>query len=162
MSSGLCSSVALRTLNSPLMAYHLRLHIEGCPSRFFAPFMQQRIGQEGESKFHVGLKHEASLPLTFHTDPWAKENILRLTFWKEPCQEISAHVRIDWYGSAGKSLLRYGPSIPIYLFVIHWTIFLYQQSKGDDKKKMSIKVYERLILKLYTRQSDVAVRNVPG
>ncbi|KAI8144742.1 hypothetical protein BJV82DRAFT_57993 [Fennellomyces sp. T-0311] len=105
------ATVEFPTIRTPLLTYRLTLQSDKWRQDGFAPMVQQNIG--GESKYHVGLNPlSPSVDINFY----AVADHLQLQFWKP--HDLQAHLKIDWYGSIGKCVLRYGPSILNYMFVM--------------------------------------------
>ncbi|KAI7858243.1 PGAP1-like protein-domain-containing protein [Circinella umbellata] len=118
-------TVQFPKISNPLLSYKLTLewikdssdHQEE-QGYVFAPIIQQNIG--GESKYHVGLDEDnVSIDINFHASGDDNDtNFLQLQFWKLPGNVHGrAHLQIDWYGSLGKIVLRYGPSVVMFSFI---------------------------------------------
>ncbi|KAI9494900.1 PGAP1-like protein-domain-containing protein [Zychaea mexicana] len=118
------STVQFPAIYNPLLAYKLTFWTQGQEDNSddvgFAPIIQQNMG--GESKFHVGLKQKnVSVEINFYAS--GEADSLQLRFWK--LREVhNAHLQIDWYGSLGKSVLRYGPSIPTSMFIVALVVLI--------------------------------------
>lgn len=105
-------------------ALALRVHVSLPATQKFKPILQQTLGDQGESKYFV-VNGNSTLDISFHADPTPNPTkYLHLHVWRQGPMQL--HVKIDWYGSLGKSLLRYGPCIVIYTFAANLAIASYQ------------------------------------
>ncbi|MBW0462937.1 hypothetical protein O181_002652 [Austropuccinia psidii MF-1] len=128
-SPGLVSELKLPNFSSSLLAFKIILQRGSeCNRRgLFAPMMRQHNPILGESKFHPNI-HSAVLYTHFSTayTPFRKmskkENENRgllLTFWVDPnaCdgqntnRSMKINLRLDWYESTRKVILRYRTSL---------------------------------------------------
>lgn len=125
ISGKLYSTISFPAIRQPLLAYQVTLTCsDQCDTQpLFAPLVQQTFGDE--SKFHVGLigKERSVIDINFYADP-AMDHSLELRVWTP--YPIHVQLAVDWYGSIGKCILRAGPAIVVYIFVI--TLMVLQQT----------------------------------
>lgn len=105
------------SISSPLLAFKLVMH-----NTSMAHLVRQEFA--GESKFHI-IKNTADIH--FHRGPVPTTDGLLLTVWPNNDGMI-LQLRLDWYGSLGKCVLRLGPAIPMCLFTVSLSFLAHQLS----------------------------------
>lgn len=78
--------------------------------------MQQSING-GELKYYRGLEERVSDRITFHRDISVDNQGLSLQFYLDN-QILDIDITIDWYATLGRSILRYGPIMSTFLWMI--------------------------------------------
>ncbi|KAI9248590.1 PGAP1-like protein-domain-containing protein [Phascolomyces articulosus] len=126
-SQQLYSTIQFLAIHHPLLTYKLTVQWTEYSEYYdkqknedndkFAPMIEQKIGDE--SKYHVGLiGNDVSIDVNFYGSGDSGE-FLQFNFWKLPeAVHGRATLNIDWYGSLGKCVLRYGPSIVTSMFIM--------------------------------------------
>ncbi|KAI7858145.1 PGAP1-like protein-domain-containing protein [Circinella umbellata] len=138
VSSHLFSTIHIPAIESPMLAYHLKVSRQSC-SNMFAPFLRQSISTMHESKFYVNLANnedETDVSLhgraafssyasiqsmrTMDTKYLDQHRGLSLQVWMDPtCEEpLKIDLTIDWYGSAGRIGFRNGIMLLAYAFIM--------------------------------------------
>ncbi|KAI9484440.1 PGAP1-like protein-domain-containing protein [Zychaea mexicana] len=127
----LFSSIHIPSIESPMLAYHLKVSRRGC-SNIFAPFLRQSISTMHESKFYVNLANsqdETDVSLhgrtAFSSMAISTRDVdhrgLSLQVWMDPTcgdEPLKIDLAIDWYGSAGRIGFRNGIMLLAYAFII--------------------------------------------
>jgi hypothetical protein len=139
---GLFTSIRIPSIESPILAYHLKVsrpHCRDYPSHF-APFLRQSISTMHESKFYVNLadNREAETDVSIHgrtafasmvsASRDVNENGLSFQVWMDPtCPEpLQLNLSIDWYGSAGRLGFRNGIMLATFSFIVVMLVFAAQ------------------------------------
>ncbi|KAI8377065.1 PGAP1-like protein-domain-containing protein [Choanephora cucurbitarum] len=147
-SPGLFTSIRIPSIESPILAYHLKVSRPNCqfyPS-YFAPFLRQSISTMHESKFYVNLagEGEAETEVSIHgrtafasvvsASRVLDKNGLSFQVWMDPaCPEpLQLDLSIDWYGSAGRLGFRNGIMLATFSFVIVMLVFVAQIKCYND------------------------------
>ncbi|KAI8147566.1 PGAP1-like protein-domain-containing protein [Fennellomyces sp. T-0311] len=128
--ASLFSSIHIPAIESPMLAYHLKVSRQDC-SDIFAPFLRQSISTMHESKFYVNLANnedETDISLhgrtAFSSMAISTRDVdhrgLSLQVWMDPtCSEpLKIDLAIDWYGSAGRVGFRNGIMLLSYTFIM--------------------------------------------
>ncbi|CAO3702752.1 unnamed protein product [Rhizopus stolonifer] len=136
--SGMFTSIRIPSIESPILAYHLKVSRPNCSTRsHFAPFLRQSISTMHESKFYVNLAgndqdeteisihgRTAFASVVNHRD----KNGLSFQIWMDPsCSEpLQLDLSIDWYGSAGRLGFRNGIMLATFSFIVVILVFTCQ------------------------------------
>ena len=164
VSPHLFSSIHIPAIESPMLAYHLKVSRQSC-SHMFAPFLRQSISTMYESKFYVNLANtEDETDVSLHGraafSSYASIQTMRmmdsknvdrhrglsLQVWMDPtCDEpLKIDLTIDWYGSAGRIGFRNGIMLLAYAFIMVMLVLVGQihcynktgkERKGEKKVK---------------------------
>ncbi|KAI9468874.1 MAG: PGAP1-like protein-domain-containing protein [Benjaminiella poitrasii] len=139
MSPTLFSTLRIPAIESPILAYHLKVSRRPCPQQqqLFSPFLRQSISTMHESKFYVNLADnpEAETDLSIHgrtafTSMVSTKDAtgLSLQVWMDPsCPEpLELQLSIDWYGSLGRLGFRNGIMLATFSFVMVMLVFVTQ------------------------------------
>ncbi|KAI8060168.1 PGAP1-like protein-domain-containing protein [Gongronella butleri] len=129
--TGVATVYQFPRVRHPFIAYRLNVDIHD-PSPLV---VQQQVGRD--VKFHVLTPgsdgNVMDVDIHFHRVPSRVHGLeddendhLALTFWSTGAnQDWNAKLAIDWYGSLGRCVLRFGPSVPMALFVIAMTLLMH-------------------------------------
>lgn len=90
----------------------------------FKPVMQQAINNR-ELKYYRGLEQGVSDRITFHQELNENHQGLSLRFFMDS-QTLDIDMKIDWYGTLGRCVLRYGSIMVLFLWVISLVVLLSQ------------------------------------
>lgn len=144
---GLFTSIHIPSIESPILAYHLKVSRPNCGAykTHFAPFLRQSISTMHESKFYVNLANEeAETEVSIHgrtafasivsNSRDIDENGLSFQLWMDPsCSEpLHLDLSIDWYGSAGRLGFRNGIMLATFSFIIVMLVFAAQIKCYND------------------------------
>ncbi|GAA5795258.1 hypothetical protein HPULCUR_000613 [Helicostylum pulchrum] len=145
---GLFTSIRIPSIESPILAYHLKVSRPNCRSypNHFSPFLRQSISTMHESKFYVNLagKMEDETDVSIHgRTAFASivshsrdidQNGLSFQIWMDPsCPEpLQLDLSIDWYGSAGRLGFRNGIMLATFSFIIVMLVFASQIKCYND------------------------------
>jgi hypothetical protein len=86
--------------------------------------MQQAINNK-ELKYYRGLESGVSDRITFHQEISKEHKGLSLQFFTDD-QSMDIEIKIDWYGTLGRCVLRYGGILITFLWMISLTVLLSQ------------------------------------
>lgn len=90
----------------------------------FKPMMQQAINGK-ELKYYRGLAEGVSDRITFHEEPSLSNSGLSLSFFIEN-ESMDISIQVDWYGTLGRTVLRYGILIVSYFWMVTLVVVLSQ------------------------------------
>lgn len=90
----------------------------------FKPIMQQAINNR-ELIYYRGLEQGVSDRITFHQELNDNHQGLSLRFFMDN-QTLDIYISIDWYGTLGRCVLRYGSIVILFLWVISLVVLLSQ------------------------------------
>ncbi|EIE85315.1 hypothetical protein RO3G_10025 [Rhizopus delemar RA 99-880] len=142
--SGMFTSVRIPSIESPILAYHLKISRPNCSASHFAPFLRQSISTMHESKFYVNLAgdHKEETEVSIHgRTAFASimnyprdQNGLSFQIWMDPtCAEpLQLDLSIDWYGSAGRLGFRNGIMLATFSFIVVVLVFASQIKCYND------------------------------
>ncbi|KAG1501477.1 hypothetical protein G6F46_003628 [Rhizopus delemar] len=107
-----------------LFAYDLHV-VQSTPKAhtIFEPMMKQTIHGK-EAKFYRNLKENVSDKIMFHQTPG--DEGLAFSFYTDN-QPLGLLIRVDWYATLGRCMLRYGSILTNYLYVCA-SLILFTQS----------------------------------
>lgn len=148
---GLFTSIRIPSIESPILAYHLKVsrpHCRNYPTHF-APFLRQSISTMHESKFYVNLadNNQAETDVSIHgrtafasivsNSRDMDQNGLSFQLWMDPtCPEpLQLDLSIDWYGSAGRLGFRNGIMLATFSFITVMLVFAAQIKCYNDTGK---------------------------
>lgn len=148
---GLFTSIRIPSIESPILAYHLKVsrpHCRNYPTHF-APFLRQSISTMHESKFYINLadNSQAETDVSIHgrtafasivsNSRDIDQNGLSFQLWMDPtCPEpLQLELSIDWYGSAGRLGFRNGIMLATFSFIIVMLVFAAQIKCYNDAGK---------------------------
>lgn len=142
---GLFTSIRIPSIESPILAYHLRVSRPNCRlyNNHFSPFLRQSISTMHESKFYVNLagnhqNDEEETEVSIHgrtafasivsNSRDVDQNGLSFQIWMDPsCPEpLQLDLSIDWYGSAGRLGFRNGIMLATFSFIVVILVFAAQ------------------------------------
>ncbi|KAI8984029.1 PGAP1-like protein-domain-containing protein [Mycotypha africana] len=142
---GLFTSIHIPAIESPILAYHLKVSRPNCRSFdvHFAPFLRQSISTMHESKFYVNLADNTlggldETDVSIHgrsaftsivsASHDVDQNGLSFQIWMDPtCPEpVQLDLSIDWYGSAGRLGFRNGIMLATFSFITVMLVFAAQ------------------------------------
>ncbi|KAI8089198.1 PGAP1-like protein-domain-containing protein [Halteromyces radiatus] len=138
-------------------------------SFYHKPLIQQYF--YGEYKFHI-IDNETPAALHFHRSPLFNNNEtasngLVLTVWTIDGQDLQLRLILDWYGTIGKCVLRLGPVLPMYLFVVALSYLTYilswcssSSSSSDDTGRHRSYDVETGLMNWMTNRSRYSLRNL--
>ncbi|RCH88774.1 GPI inositol deacylase, partial [Rhizopus stolonifer] len=145
---GLFTSIRIPSIESPILAYHLKVSRPNCQfyQPHFAPFLRQSISTMHESKFYVNLagNREGETEISIHgrtafasvvsASRDIDQNGLSFQVWMDPvCPEpLQLELSIDWYGSAGRLGFRNGIMLATFSFIIVMLVFAAQIKCYND------------------------------
>ena len=145
---GLFTSIRIPAIESPILAYHLKVSRPHCTSynSHFSPFLRQSISTMHESKFYVNLagESEGETDVSIHgraafasivsNSRDIDQNGLSFQIWMDPsCPEpLQLDLSIDWYGSAGRLGFRNGIMLATFSFIIVMLVFASQIQCYND------------------------------
>lgn len=110
-------------LRNSLFAFDIKIDlINGAEKSLFKPMMQQSIG-ESEIKYFRGLEMGVSDRITFHQELDRKGLQLRF-FMDNEVMDVS--IKVDWYGTLGRCVLRYGSIMVLFFWTISLVVLLSQ------------------------------------
>jgi hypothetical protein len=147
---GLFTSIRIPAIESPILAYHLKVSRPNCRAyvNHFTPFLRQSISTMHESKFYVNLaNNDDETEVSIHgrtafssmvsTSRDADQNGLSFQVWMDPtCPEpLQFDLHIDWYGSAGRLGFRNGIMLATFSFIIVMIVFISQIKCYNDTGK---------------------------
>jgi hypothetical protein len=154
------SEMRVPSLQSSLLAYHLRISAQDCKGNeeLFAPLMRQYLTEPYESKYFVNA-HEATVSL-HGVAPYVppaltkkpEDDGLSFQFWTDPTcgSDIRVELTVDAMGSLGKLYMRYRTVFAAFpLFVV--ALVVRKQFRVYDTTGIFIPFSESLDLSL--RQS---------
>lgn len=138
--SSLLTSIRIPSIESPILAYHLKVSRPNCQLSHFAPFLRQSISTMHESKFYVNLAgdnrdaaevaiHGRTAFASIMNKPKSvDQDGLSFQIWMDPtCAEpLQLDLSIDWYGSAGRLGFRNGIMLATFSFIIVMLVFASQ------------------------------------
>ncbi|KAI9243961.1 PGAP1-like protein-domain-containing protein [Sporodiniella umbellata] len=136
--SGMFTSIRIPSIESPILAYHLKVSRPNCLGQsHFTPFLRQSISTMHESKFYVNLagddQDETEISIHGRTAFAAVVNHrdkhgLSFQIWMDPsCLEpLQLDLSIDWYGSAGRLGFRNGIMLATFSFIVVMLVFVCQ------------------------------------
>lgn len=145
--SGMFTSVRIPSIESPILAYHLKISRPNCSASHFAPFLRQSISTMHESKFYVNLAgdHKEETEVSIHgRTAFASimnyprdQSGLSFQIWMDPtCAEpLQLDLSIDWYGSAGRLGFRNGIMLATFSFIVVVLVFASQIKCYNDSGK---------------------------
>lgn len=148
------TEISLSSLQSSLIAYHLRLNRQPCgyQAEMFAPVMRQHLAQPYETKFFVNVEN-ASIsvhgvapyvppPLMLKHE---EDRGLKLQFWTDPtCDSmVEITLQVDILGSLGKLYMRYRTVFAAFPLLIV-ALVLRKQFKVYDSTGVFISFSESL------------------
>lgn len=126
-------------MESPILAYHLKVSRPHCLTTHFAPFLRQSISSMHESKFYVNLGENSKTEISIHgraafASDGPREDGLTLQVWMDPmCAEpLQLDLSVDWYGSAGRLGFRNGVMLATFSFVTVILVFTAQLKMYND------------------------------
>ncbi|CAO3607334.1 unnamed protein product [Mucor hiemalis] len=90
----------------------------------FKPMMQQAINGK-ELKYYRGLEKGMSDRITFHEEPSQNNAGLSLKFYLDD-EGLDISIHVDWYGTLGRTVLRYGIMIVSYFWMVTLVVVLSQ------------------------------------
>ncbi|CAO0791284.1 unnamed protein product [Mucor circinelloides] len=145
---GLFTSIRIPSIESPILAYHLKVsrpHCRNYPTHF-APFLRQSISTMHESKFYINLadNNQAETDVSIHgrtafasivsNSRDIDQNGLSFQLWMDPtCPEpLQLDLSIDWYGSAGRLGFRNGIMLATFSFITVMLVFAAQIKCYND------------------------------
>ncbi|KAI7896768.1 PGAP1-like protein-domain-containing protein [Mucor mucedo] len=145
---GLFTSIRIPSIESPILAYHLKVSRPNCKSysSHFSPLLRQSISTMHESKFYVNLAGhtEDETDVSIHgrtafasivsSSRDVDKNGLSFQIWMDPsCPEpLQLDLSIDWYGSAGRLGFRNGIMLATFSFIIVMLVFASQIKCYND------------------------------
>lgn len=145
---GLFTSIRIPSIESPILAYHLKVSRPNCKSysSHFSPLLRQSISTMHESKFYVNLAGhtEDETGVSIHgrtafasivsSSRDVDKNGLSFQIWMDPsCPEpLQLDLSIDWYGSAGRLGFRNGIMLATFSFIIVMLVFASQIKCYND------------------------------
>ncbi|ORZ11221.1 PGAP1-like protein-domain-containing protein [Absidia repens] len=151
-------------IKSPLLAF--KLSVVGNSSSFFSKPSSSKTYQPlvkqsfyGESKFHILSNDQISAPIHLHrgqplngNDKDSTDGLI-LTVWPLSHDHGPIHLllKLDWYGSIGKSVLRLGPALPMCLFVVTLSFMSHQLSSLSPDRRPCIDLAGSLMAWLTNR-----------
>ncbi|OBZ85265.1 GPI inositol-deacylase [Choanephora cucurbitarum] len=124
-------------LKNSLFAFDIQvISIKGSNDPVFPPMMKQASNQH-EVKFYRDLREGVSDRITFHQSIGVNASGLLLEFFTDS-QSLTVQIRIDWYGTLGRCVLRYGILVLHFFRVIACTVlctqlYSYVQSKNNKR-----------------------------
>ncbi|KAI8370077.1 PGAP1-like protein-domain-containing protein [Choanephora cucurbitarum] len=124
-------------LKNSLFAFDIQvISIKGNNDPLFPPMMKQTSNQH-EIRFYRDLREGVSDRITFHQPTSANANGLLLEFFVDS-QSLTVQIRLDWYGTLGRCVLRYGILVLHFFRVIACTVLctqLYSYVQGKKDKR---------------------------
>lgn len=145
---GLFTSIRIPSIESPILAYHLKVSRPHCKTydSHFSPFLRQSISTMHESKFYVNLagNNDDETDVSIHgrtafasvvsNSRDVDQNGLSFQIWMDPsCPEpLQLDLSIDWYGSAGRLGFRNGIMLATFSFIIVMLVFAAQIKCYND------------------------------
>ncbi|KAI7878366.1 PGAP1-like protein-domain-containing protein [Mucor mucedo] len=111
-------------IKNTLFAFDVHVESINGQERLFKPFMQQAINNR-EIVYHRGLEQGISDRITFHQDLDKNHQGLSLRFFMDE-QTLDIQLSIDWYGTVGRCVLRYGSIMVLFFWVISLVVLLSQ------------------------------------
>ncbi|KAL9537639.1 hypothetical protein MBANPS3_011598 [Mucor bainieri] len=90
----------------------------------YKPMMKQMINN-GEIKYHRHLEANQSDRITFHQEMGTDHQGLSLQFFTDR-QLLSIKLKLDWYGTLGRCVLRYGAILANFLWVSSLLVLMAQ------------------------------------
>lgn len=86
--------------------------------------MQQAINDR-ELKYYRGLESGVSDRITFHQEAADGHQGLSLQFFSDG-QSLDIELKIDWYGTLGRCVLRYGSILVVFFWMVSLIVLLTQ------------------------------------
>lgn len=114
----------------------------------FKPMMQQAINGK-ELKYYRGLAEGVSDLITFHEEPSRHNSGLSLVFYIED-EGMDLSIHVDWYGTLGRTVLRYGILIVSYVWMVTLAVVLLQLYSYVANGKSMIQTVRLSHMILYT------------
>ncbi|CEI99970.1 hypothetical protein RMCBS344292_14042 [Rhizopus microsporus] len=138
--SSLLTSIRIPSIESPILAYHLKVSRPNCQLSHFAPFLRQSISTMHESKFYVNLADDnrdaaevaihgrTAFASIMNKPKSVDQDGLSFQIWMDPtCAEpLQLDLSIDWYGSAGRLGFRNGIMLATFSFIVVMLVFASQ------------------------------------
>lgn len=112
-------------IQNSLFAFDLKvISINETEEALFKPMMQQAINGK-ELKYFRGLETGISDRISFHQQKSLEHDGLSLQFFMDS-EAMDVSLKVDWYGTLGRCVLRYGSIMILFFWAISLVVLLSQ------------------------------------